>query len=276
MHHLAIAFGMLCCFFVPTALASVDQATAERVLAKSGTLSQIDALPAQFKANFEEGLREQRELPLTREEFNRRAGAVDRVFAVSKLRASIVGDVAKALTGGQVTALELWYESPVGKRMLELEAAAAKSDQVAALREGGAALRMLPAERVALLRSLLEATQASDFVAELSIDMSVGATHAALMATSRTPPPPINALREGAAKERAQIVKSLAESLLAAYAQTYESASDAELKTYAAFMASASGKAFSGAVISAFSAALISGATELGKVLVEPNKTPKK
>ncbi|MGL4230368.1 MAG: hypothetical protein ACRCWJ_03295 [Casimicrobium sp.] len=275
MPRVVVGLCALCCF-VSTAFAKVDSAVAERLLAKSGTLAQIDALPVQFKANFEEGLREQKEAPLTREEINRMTAVADRMFAVAKLRAAIASGVGERLTNEQANALDAWYDGATGKRMLALEEAAAKSDQAVAMREGAARMRALAPERAARLRELLEATRASDFVAEFSIDMSVGATYAALIATSRNAPPPLETLRESAAKEKPQIVKSVNDSLLVAYAMTYEKASDADLKAYAEFMQSAAGKAFSSAVIAAFSKTIVSSANELGKALTESAKPQKK
>jgi hypothetical protein len=272
---LSLVGGTVCCFaFVVEA--KVDTAVAERLLAKSGTLAQIDALPVQFKSNFEEGLREQKEVPLTREEINRMSAVVDRAFAVAKLRASIASGVAETITSEHETALDAWYDGATGRRMLALEEAAAKSDQAATIREGAASLRTLAAERVARVRELLDATQASDFVAELSIDMSVGATYAALVATSRNAPPTIALLRASAAKEKPQIVKSVSDALLVVYAKTYANASDADLNAYAEFMKSAAGKAFSNAVIAAFSKALLSSANDLSKALLDATKPPKK
>ncbi len=271
----AVLGGAFCCF-VSVVFAKVENSLVERLLAKSGTLAQIDALPAQFKSNFEEGLREQKEAPLTREEINRMSAVSDRVFAVAKLRTAITSGVGERLTTEHANALDAWYDSALSKRMLALEEAAAKTDQAAAMREGVAALGKLAPERVARLRELLEATRASDFVAEFSIDMSVGATYAALIATSRNAPPPIETLREGAAKETPQIVKSVNDSLLIAYAKTYENASDADLKAYAEFMKSGAGRAFSRAVIAAFSRAMTSSATELGKALTETSKPQRK
>jgi hypothetical protein len=262
--------------FAPSVDAKVDVLVAERLLAKSGTLAQIDALPVQFKSNFEEGLREQKDVPLTREEINRMSAVVDRTFAVAKLRAAIASGVAETITDEHATALDAWYDSPTGKRMLALEEAAAKSDQAATIQEGTASLAILAPERLARVRELLDATRASDFVAELSIDMSVGATYAALKATARNAPPPIEALRESAAKDKAQIVKLVSESLLAVYVKTYAKASDADLIAYTEFMKSAAGKAFSSAVIGAFSKALVSSANDLSKALVETTKPAKK
>lgn len=266
--HRVVACALTLVVAIGGALARVEPAVAERLLEKSGTLAQIGGVPVQFKAQFEELLREQKTGTATRDDVIRWLAAIERQMEAADLRRSIVSGVAERLSADDVGAIDAWYDSPVGTKMLRLEADAAKGDSVAALRDGAAMLRMLPGARVNALSELLSATRASDFVTELSIDMSVGAAHAVASATSPTPPP-VSALRESANRERAQIEKSVSDSLLAAYAKTYEKASDAELAAYRDFMLSRAGKSLSSAVIAAFSRALTVRTADIARVLSE-------
>ncbi len=266
------------CFFAlaGVAFAQVDAAVAEGVLGKSGTLAQVDAVTPQFRGNFEQGLREQRDVPLTRDETTKLTAVGDRTFAATTLRTSIVATVASRLTPEQARALEAWYDSESGKRMLALEAQAAKADPAKALQEGAAIAAKLTASQSSRLSALIEATRAAEFIADLSIDMAVAATYATSVATSPRPTPSFTEIAESASKERAQVAQSMKTLLLNAYAKTYENASDDELKAYAEFMNTSAGKQFTETIIVAFNRAIAASANELGRSLVDSKKPSKR
>jgi Uncharacterized protein conserved in bacteria (DUF2059) len=256
--------------------AQIDAALATRILGRSGTLAQIDAVTPQFRGNFEQGLREQRDEPLTRDETAKLAAMADREFAPATLRASIVATAAERLTAERVIALEAWYDSALGKRFMALEEAAAKADAAAAMQAGAAILAKLPAQRAEQLKALVEATRAAEFVADLSIDMAVAAAYATSIATSRNETPTIKNLRESAMKERTQVVQAMNNILLNAYTKTYEKVDDEDLKAYVEFMRSAAGKQFTETIIVAFNRAIMASATALGKAIVDSRKPVKK
>jgi Uncharacterized protein conserved in bacteria (DUF2059) len=259
-----------------TTFAQIDAALAARILGRSGTLAQIDAVTPQFRGNFEQGLREQRDEPLTRDETAKLTAMADRVFAPAALRASIVATAAERLTAEHVAALETWYDSALGKRFMVLEEAASKADGAAAMQAGAAIVAKLPAQRAAQLKALVEATRAAEFVADLSIDMAVAAAYTTSIATSRNETPAIKDLRESAMKDRSQVVQAMNNILLNAYAKTYEKVDDEGLKTYAEFMRSAAGKQFTETIIVAFNRAIMGSATALGKAIVDSRKPAKK
>jgi hypothetical protein len=258
------------------AFAQIDAALATRILGRSGTLAQIDAVTPQFRGNFEQGLREQRDEPLTRDETAKLASMADRAFAPATLRASIIATAAERFKVEHVVALEAWYDSALGKRFMALEEAAAKGDAAAAMQAGAAIMAKLPAERAERLKSLVDATRAAEFVADLSIDMAVAAAYATSIATSRSETPAIKDLRESAMKDRSQVVQAMNTVLLNAYAKTYEKVDDDDLKAYVEFMRSAAGRQFTETIIVAFNRAIMSSATALGKAIVDSRKPAKK
>jgi hypothetical protein len=262
------------------ACAQVEPAVAERVLSKSGTLAQLEALPPQFKTNFEQGLTEQRDTPFTRAEIKRLSDLADAAFAASKLRTSIIVTVAQRLSAEQIPPLDKWYDGELGKRMLAMEAEAAKADQRQAMEAGAVLLSKSTEPRIALLKELVAATHAAEFVADLSINMAVAAAHNASVAAakpaSRSATTTLKELRDGAMRDRAQVVTSMNEVLLIAYAKTYEKASDEDLKAYVAHMKSAAGKQLAEAVIAAFDRAISSSANELSASLTATGSAPKR
>ncbi|TAG80993.1 MAG: hypothetical protein EAZ24_04685 [Burkholderiales bacterium] len=272
-------FSRFAVFFVGsiisfTATGQIERSTAEALLQQSGNLAQIDGLPAQFRANFEQALREQRDLPITSEEVRKFAAMGDTAFESSKLRASIIDAVSKRISSADATALRGWYNSAAGLKMLALEAAATSADHAAAVRRGTALLERMPKEQAAQLRTLMEASRAPEFVANLSINLAVAAAHAAASATSPRDVPAFASLREGAAREREKLVQSIGDVMIAVYANTYDRASEAEIAQYLALLQSTPGRAFSDALIVAFDRTIATSLNELSAALVELKRPP--
>jgi hypothetical protein len=257
-----------------SAHSQLDRTTAEKLLEQSGTLAQIDALPPQFRANFEQALREQRDLPITSDEVRKFAEMGDSAFAATKLHASVTETVAKRLSATDASAVRDWYMSPTGLKMLALEAAAASADHASAVKRGRGLLERMPKEQSAQLRALLNASRAAEFVASLSINMAVSAAFASATATSLKEVPTYATLRESAIRDREQLTQSIAEVMIAVYANTYDRASDAETKQYLAFLRSSAGKTFSDAILRAFDNGITASATELATALVDSKRPP--
>lgn len=275
-HRLIYRFAALCVgLVIPfAATAQIERSAAERLLQQSGNLAQVDGLPAQFRANFEQALREQRDLPITSEEVRKFAAMGDTAFEAAKLRASIIDAVSKRLSSADATALRDWYNSATGLKMLALEAAATSADHPAAVRRGTAILERMTKEQASQLRALMDASRAPEFVASLSINMAVAAAHAAASATSPKDVPAFAVLREGAMREREKLMQSISEVMIAVYANTYDRATDAEIAQYLALLQSAPGKTFSDSLIVSFDRTIASSLTELSAALVELKRPP--
>jgi hypothetical protein len=265
-----------CAVVASSANAQVDRSAAERLLQQSGTLAQIAALPPQFKTNFEQGLSEQNQTPLIPAEKKRLTGIGDEAFAVAKLQNIVVGTVSQRLNAEHVIALEKWYTSELGQRFLAMEADAAKADPRAATEAGMALLKKTNEARSTLLKDLLEASRATDFVTEFSINVAAAAAHntsvAAAVAASRAVSTSFNEIRAIVSRDRVQIAKSIAEVMIIAYANTYEQASNDDLKAYVSHLNSSAGKAWAEAVIVAFDRAIVASANELATELSAPPK----
>jgi hypothetical protein len=259
-------------FLMLPAVAEIDRAAAEKLLQQSGTLPQIDALPAQFRANFEQALREQRDVPVTIDEVRKFADVGDGAFASAKLRSTVIESVAKRLTSAEASAIRDWYNSAAGLKILALEAAASSADHASALQRGRALLEKMPKEQSAQLRALIEASRAAEFVAGLSINMAVSAALAAASATAPKDIPSYTQLRDSAMRDREKLTQSIAEVMIVVYANTYDRASDAELKQYLAFLQSSAGKTFSDALVTSFDRAIAASAAELATTLAEARR----
>jgi hypothetical protein len=260
--------------FVSLAYAQVDAAAAERILRKSGTWSQIDAVTPQFKTAFAESIRQQSGAAVKELEIERFAAVAERAFAATKLKTMIANTVAEQTNPQHVAALDKWYDGPIGKRLTALEEAAAKLDQGESVKEGAALVAALKAPRLAIVQEMVDVTRAADFIADLSINMGTAVAYGASLASSEVEVP-LKQLRENAMKEREPMIKVMRDYVLSIYAKTYEKASDEDLKAYIAFMKTPAGKQFTEVIITAFERAFVASAADLGKSLVELRKSAK-
>lgn len=264
--------GLLLCSIV---FAQVDRAVAEKLLQQSGTLAQIEALTPQFRANFEQALREQRDHPITGDEVRKFATMGDASFAPTKLRETIINTVAERLSTTNAKVVAEWYESENAKKMLALEAAASVANHAESVKKGMALNGSQPKERTAQLKSMIEASRAALFVANLSINMAVSAAVSAASATSTATPPTYAQLREAALRDRESLVQSITDVMHAVYATTYEKASDRELGDYLSYLQSPAGSQFANTIVDAFDRAIAQSTQELSVSLVQL-KTPKR
>lgn len=270
---MASLVGLLLCSIV---FAQVDRATAEKLLQQSGTLAQIDALPAQFRANFEQALREQRDYPITGDEVRKFAAMGDASFASAKLRDSIIKTVAERLSVANAKSVAEWYESENAKKMLALEAAARTANHADAVKKGIDLNASQAKERTQQLKAMIEASRAAEFVANLSINMAVSAAVSAASATSSAAPPTFTQLREAALRDRDSLVKSITDVMHAVYASTYEKATDRELAAYLSYLQSPAGAQFASAIVEAFDRAMAAASAELSSALVQLRQPPKR
>jgi hypothetical protein len=269
----ALAVSLSLCSLV---FAQVDRAIAEKLLQQSGTLAQIDALPAQFRANFEQALREQRDHPITGDEVRKFAAMGDASFASTKLRDSIIKNVAGRLSIANAKTVAEWYESENAKKMLALEAAASTANHADSVKRGIDLNASQAQERTQQLKAMVEASRAAEFVANLSINMAVSAAVSAASATSSAAPPTFTQLREAALRDRDSLVKSITDVMHAVYASTYEKATDRELTAYFAYLQSPAGAQFAGAIVEAFDRAMAAASAELSSALVQLRQPPKR
>ena len=268
----SVTFSLISC----AASAQIERDLAERLLQQSGNLAQLDALPTQFRSNFEQALREQRDLPITSDEVRKFAAMGDNAFTASKLRASVIEIVSKRLTPTDAVTLRDWYNSATGLKILALEAAATTADHGAAVRRGTALMERMTKDQVAQLRALMDASRAAEFVANLSINLAVAAAHGAASATSPKDVPAFATLREGAMREREKLMQSISNVMIAVYANTYDRASDAEIAQYLALLQSGAGKTFSDSLITALDRTIANSVTELSAALVELKRPPQR
>ncbi|MGE0799066.1 MAG: hypothetical protein AB7G13_00875 [Lautropia sp.] len=267
-HLLAAAFCILALALLPPATsahAATDAATAERLLQLSGIDQQLDGVGRQLRSGLIDGLLSGAGRSATPSERARLQRVVATVVTGDRLRTATRDAVALGFEPRHWPALQRWFDSSLGRRIVKAEIAAGSGDpKDGSLERGATVLQKAGRERRALLTALVDATRADQFLAQLTIDIAAGVERGVASATpgrGSLDAPPRAAQLE---RQRARIAAGLRSLVLANFAALYAPFGNAELRRYLALLKSPAGRHFNDVTMAAISAALVTTTTALG------------
>ena len=246
--------------------AQVDEAAAERLMRSSGLWEQLGTTAAGARAGIEAGVAGQR-APIDAEELKRLLAATDAAFAAETLRGSVRRTLAGSLKPDDVRALDGWLEGPLGRRItrLEVDATGPDRDSDRTVRAGVARLAAAGGERRKLIDQIVVASRAAEAITNMTISVAVAVQRGmAQVRPDNEPAPPVAALREAMAAQRAQFLQAYTGMTTALFAEMYAPLADAEMTEYLGFLRSPAGRQFTDASIAAVERALVEAAERLG------------
>jgi hypothetical protein len=245
--------------------AQVDEATAERLMRRSGLWEQLGTTAAGARAGIEAAARNHL-TPLSAEEVQGLLHATDTALAPDKLRGAVRGALMSRVPAEEVPAVESWLDSELGRRITALELAASRPDRDSerVIRSGIARLEKASPERRRLVETLVEASRSAEAITAMTINIAVAVQRGVAVMRPGTPAPPVTALREAFAGQRAQMLQAYRGMSQALFAETYEGLADAELTRYLEFLRGSAGRRFLDATLQAMEQALVDAAEELG------------
>lgn len=170
----------------------------------------------------------------------------------------------------RVESLNKTLSSPAMKKMIELEAAPQKGEDMAAFaKELGKT--PLPPERAQVLNGLAETTRAPEFATE----MVIGITRAMMMSAVGGDAATMTKFDAAFEKQKGKLAQAVRDATVLSFAYTYRSVPDAELAEYAKFYATEDGKWFMDKVMGAILEESRSSASLAGGKLAEMAKARK-
>jgi hypothetical protein len=258
----------------PLAQAAVPPDQAELIMKKSGLWDQLASLLPQARIGFSAAFSLSETDPTT-EEADRLNAALESAYSAERLRRLGLTRVSRALDAGQVAAMRRWFDSPLGRKVDEVERAAAitQTDLREVIKQGAGVVENVSAERRALLNRLLKETRSDEAMVEVAIHTIV-ATHKGVSASipgSRLTNAEVQATLM---KERAQMRKAYTELIVASFAQAYAALSDDELRRHVGFLASPVGRRHTQLAYRTLQAALADGEAAFVKEAPAALKAP--
>jgi hypothetical protein len=249
--------------------AQIDPATAESLLKKSGTWSQLESVAAQMDAAFLDQLASAAP-KISASEKARLLRAVATAYSSQQLRSIAVSVTSGAVDRQHLPAIEQWYSSPTSQLItrMEEETAARSGDTAALMKEGQAQLEAASDARKKLIGELVTVSRAGESIAQIMINTALGLQVGIL---STQPDASVaaaaDALRAQLKAQQPDMEKAYTAYSQAAYASMYHAATDQQLQQYALFLKSPAGSHFLAVTMKAVDAALTRSAKDLGQRL---------
>lgn len=264
----AAAGGLALLLSAAMAWAQVDAATAETLMKKSGAWLQLAHTPAQMRrAILEAAAAAPRKA--SESELARLAQAAETAYAPERLQSTSRAAIAARLDGRHLAALDAWYDSALGRKVRQLEEAAADDprDMETRLQQDVALLQSQDAARRALLGEVVEVTRLVELLTDLSINAAIaiqrGVASIAPDASGMTQAE----LRAMLQAQRPQMMQTYAVVSAATAARIYDTLPADELAQYVAFLKSDAARHYTDVGAPAMIDALVEASAEFGRRL---------
>ena len=249
-----IRLPLALCLMLAASL-TLAESQIDKLMQLSGINHQLEAIPSSLDAGLNqasggEGMQEV-------------SAIMHEHFAPEKLKKSTRKSLDKNLSGGDVKKVLEWLESPLGRKITNMEVAASSGDpkkMQAAMPE-----LMNDEKRVALVKKLDDAVLAT----ESSVSMSMGMQKAMLAGVISKSPQGMDQLDQMVESMRPQIEAQYDKYIIPSMVYTYRSLSHKELERYIDFAKTGAGQRYHKAVFSAMSEAVNKASEAVGRSLSE-------
>lgn len=249
-------------------LHAADILTPQQLIEKSGIDRAIKELPAAFLASVEQ-LKQQMTVEDTFvEAWN---AAIPVAYNSDKILKTITDGLNNVFSEEEQRQLLTHYDSPLGKRIVQLEVAANNAEAQAKIMDYANKIKENPgnhAERLPLYEALDEASRSTDTFVTIALNTAL-AMQIGMLSQGTSPAPAIEDVKAELEKQRGLLAGQLRELVTVAFAYTYRDLSTADLQTYIEFANSPAGKKFFLVFSKLFAGALTQAADVLGEELAK-------
>ena len=159
-------------------------------------------------------------------------------YSPDYFRSAMVTTLDEALSAREAESLLGWYSSPLGQKILRLEAEAnnpANTDSIENYIENTLLLQSPREDRLALIESLMEVMDVVNLNTELAASVSVKAQQLLREVMPNVDGKPMPSPRALLAKEKAAVRKDMVEKMWGIFLFTYRALPDHEIRQYLEF-----------------------------------------
>jgi hypothetical protein len=262
----AVALVLACAHGL--AAAAIAPKAAQDLARRSGLSAQLDSIGAQVRAGMASAMGGGAGAQADPHQA-RLLDCAQSAYAPEALRAVAVDAVAGTLEPADVAPLYAWYDGALGRRIpaIEQDSARQTPDPQERLRLGQQALAEASQARKASLQAIVTETHSDDMMADTLIEMALAVQEGKAGLAPNTSTESLAELRANLASRRPQLIAHYAQLSLPAYAFTYQTLSEDDLKRYADYLATPAAKALSDGTVRGVARALAAGSVKLGKCL---------
>ncbi|UZE95704.1 DUF2059 domain-containing protein [Alkalimarinus alittae] len=245
MHHIKIFIFMIFTaqsFFLH---AESNEGLANKIINRSGLSEMINQFPALLKEGVKQGA--QQSGANNQKMVMQISQIIDHAFGVNESIAVIRKDLSEQLTEQELQTVLEWLDSPLGKKITEMEVGAMSSEsfQDMQLQIMDLQKKYRGSEREKLFERFNKSTNATE--ASLETAIAVQLTLASAMSASSTSPqmPSYEYLKKSIEDNRFMMRGVIGQQVYSNYLYTYQALTDQELKAYVDFTGSPAGNRYS-------------------------------
>lgn len=265
-----LAILLLACGVASTAVVGATALVKQDLITKSGMERQVKEIPGSIKLGMEQA--RQQGAPIDNKLVQAWAETVPLAFSAEKMLVAIDKGLQKTLTPEDDRVLLAHYNSPLGRKITELEVKASRAEAAAEIEAYAQKLMANPSEhgnRLALYQEIDKAVGGTNLAVDLAMTMQVAIQVGMISAMNGPKDLNIPAMRAAAEKTKFQLTQQMASAILATLAYTYRDLSTKELTTYLAFLNSSAGKKFNADAAKLLNQTLAVQTEDLGKRLTQ-------
>lgn len=242
----------------------------QELFEKSGLAAQLKELPGAMQSSIET-LRQQG--ARIDEKFEKAwTEAAPAAYAPEKSLTIIDQGLQKLLTAEDTKFLLAHYNSPLGRRITELEEQASQAEAQAEIQAYAQKLMADPskhADRLALYQAIDKATGATTMVTEISMNITIAISIGMVSAMEGPKILDAGAIRAQVEKQRFAMTQQLASATLSVFAYAYRDLQIQDLNAYLTFLNAPAAKKFNMGVGKLLNEALALQSQEFGKQLAQ-------
>jgi hypothetical protein len=251
--------------FASPAHAQIEPTLAESLMLKSGLWKQLDSLSKQLSDGFDST-----PPPAAAQDAATKQTVIQAAqlsFGVQRLRERTRDNLLSLVNKDAADPVIAWFDSDLGKIMSRAEEDASAKNPQAHLTEGATLHAAATAERKQLIDQLLVATNATEYVYNVTVNMTTAMILGANKVTPDAAGPKAEDIKNMFKDRKPAMLKQFVALYTNAFAATYVDVSDTQLAAYLAHLTSPSGQAFSNATLTAVEGALASAGGEFGQLM---------
>lgn len=238
---------LLVCFFLISYVNGADRESANELYVKSGLEKQMQdigpALLAGYKNNYSKS---KHHTAHDEKIYSNIAQVIESSFAIQAMRETVVTGLMKDMARRDMKLILAWLDSPVGKKITELEERAGSKEGMEATREyiGNIKKTSVSVERIHLIKDLSSSMNITETTVDITLSTQFALSMTMRKAKKKLSRDDIRRLYEDFKKNGSRIEAMAEHQVHGSLLSTYRTLTDEELLEYVAFAKSESGRKY--------------------------------
>ena len=269
------AFAMALGLAHAVATAAVAPEAAQDLMQKSGLWAQVDSLGAKVRVRLSHAWPAGGDAHAEAAK-DRTLACASTAYGEAALHATALDAMVGALQPTDVSALLAWYGSPLGQRVVGIEQSASTQsiEPKEQLRRGKEALSAASDARKSSLQAVVSDTMGIDVAANTVIELEVAVRSAVASTDPATTAATLSNIRTEISGNRAPLVALYGGAVAPAYAFTYASLGDEDLKRYVEFLGTPAAKNYIDGSVHGVARILADGSAKLNRCVRDAAAKP--